>query len=36
MDFEVLSNLHAVPSSDLVVLRGTQRLCTLLDSDSVD
>jgi hypothetical protein len=36
MDFEVSSNLYAVPSSDVVVLGGTQRLCTLLDSDSVD
>jgi hypothetical protein len=36
MDFEVLSNLHAVRSSDLVVLRGTQRLCALLDCGSVD
>jgi len=36
MHFEVLSNLHEVPSSDLVLLRWTQHLCSLLDSDSVD
>jgi hypothetical protein len=36
VDFEVLSNLHAVPSCDLMVLRETQRLCAFVDSDSVD